>query len=434
MDSPIDPSTQTWSTTPDALLIRIFEYGALLALHDRDLPFAILVTHICRRWRSLVLLSPSVWCKIPIHHRRAGLTKFLLNHVGATAPISVSIHVDAEDKPYGPQEKDLRLVFAHANSKRITALYVRVHRGGSRTYIGGLLGGRAETRQLPALEHLELISAAPDGGNGLSHPLSVEPGPWPLRSLVLHRADSYYRSKLLTGLTRLTWAILVNYIPPLSYATLRDLAVACPALEYLKLDGVFPILSEGVSYPKLHWDSLHTLELTMDENPTSKTALVNNTKYVSTFLSLFSVPAARVFAFESGWPVAWVEIWNALPALERTLPAIRTLRLSVTTDDYTPDASPALYDAFAQLRCLTLACSAKQLRLFLRPWLARSRAAAPGTGWPHLELLTLRLADGGAGAVDREIADGVALIASAHKAARGAFAVFWDTAYVRSVP
>lgn len=418
---------QTWSTTPDTLLIRIFEYGALAALHDRDLPFAILATHICRRWRSLALLSPSVWCKLPVHPRRAGLTKFLLNHVGTTAPITISIHVGAGGSAHGQQNKDLKLVFAHA--RRIAGLYVRVHRGASGFFVAGLFSGPARL-ELPALEHLELISATPDGNDQLSIPLFVE-STFPLRSVVLYRADFWCRSEIFTGLTRLTWAIHVSRIPPLSYASLRDLALACPALEHLKLDGVFPILSEGVSYPKLHWDSLHTLELAMDQTPTSEKALANHPRYAADFLALFSLPAVRVFAFASGWCVAWAEFWRALPVLARTLPALRTLRLAATTHDDVSDASPALFAAFAQLRCLTLAARPRQLRAFLRPWIA---SAVAGTGWPDLELLTLRRADGGAGAVDRGIADDVALIESMHKAARTSFEVFWDTGYVRPIP
>lgn len=399
-----------WSNAPDLILIRIFELSAQAALQDRGLPFAILASHVCKHWRTVITSSRYVWCTIPVHPLRPGLTQFFLSLAGTDGPLHVCLHMN------GDVYNDLRFILMHA--ERVKELHLRAYHGLS-FGVQNLVLKLGQTIQLPALKHLELVSTSPDDDLSATPILLYKKPLLQLNSVVINRASFHWNPpRLLTGLTHLTWAIPIKYIVPLSYASLRDVALACPALEYLKLDGVFPILTQGVSYPKMNWPALRTLEFTMDRNPTTEKAAACDPAYLSDFFSLFSVPAVRTFTFESDWQVAWEGLWSALPVLKSAFSSILTLRLSlmITTNGSTPDVYPGLFSAFPDLRYLTItAPDDRTFQACLHPWIAHL-VDDTGTGWPKLELLTLRttaVTHCGSGAADEgSTRDAVDLIES----------------------
>lgn len=64
--SPIsDPSTLI-QKLPSELLGMVFESGTGLTVLEPGLPFIVVVSHVCRRWRDVAHSTPDAWCSVPM--------------------------------------------------------------------------------------------------------------------------------------------------------------------------------------------------------------------------------------------------------------------------------------------------------------------------------------------------------------------------------
>lgn len=110
------PSTRSdWHDLPEKVLVRLFEYGTSGALKDAGLPFALLVSQVCKKWRSTAARTPSVWCTIPVQPSRNGLLEHFLERAGAALPLDLCFHLNDRDAIEG-NVVSLALSQAHCSS------------------------------------------------------------------------------------------------------------------------------------------------------------------------------------------------------------------------------------------------------------------------------------------------------------------------------
>ncbi|KIP11745.1 hypothetical protein PHLGIDRAFT_114320, partial [Phlebiopsis gigantea 11061_1 CR5-6] len=288
----VAPGATKAPMTPYVVLTRVFEIGACATLHERGLPFALLVSQVCRHWRNVATHAPSVWCAIPVHPLRGGLTGHFISRAGLCTSLSLYFHVVSEWN----LDKTLDFLFRAVHVPRIRELRIHVyHRSTSVSVFIWRLG---RTIDLPRLAHLELSWSQEAEGHYLGNlpPLLNTNPSADLTSVVLRGALFPLQSLALRNMKSLTLAAPSQVIAPLSYADFRDLLSACPALEHLKLDGLFPVLTHGVQYPTIALPTLAALELVMKHDRTPVVALKNDPSYLADFFALLSAPSAHTLA------------------------------------------------------------------------------------------------------------------------------------------
>lgn len=65
----LDPPTAI-QKLPNEMLAAVFEAGARITLQDGGLPFILVVSHVCRHWRTTAYSFSDAWCYIPVHLER----------------------------------------------------------------------------------------------------------------------------------------------------------------------------------------------------------------------------------------------------------------------------------------------------------------------------------------------------------------------------
>ncbi|GJE86240.1 hypothetical protein PsYK624_023200 [Phanerochaete sordida] len=369
------PSTRSvWYNLPELVFLVIFEQATRDTIKEDGLPFALLVSHVCKGWRTIVALSPSVWCAIPIHPARPGLLEYFMERVGVALPLDICFHIK-------DRRTDVRPVLALGMSQpeRIRELYL-CGQDGTAVF---LFISQIRYMNLPSLAHFEISlpkSTNPRNLGPLPDILNYRP-PATLSSVALEGVSFHFQSAMLKGLTRLTLSCLPRTFAAPSYVAFRDLLLSSPALEYLKLDHVFPLLTQEIDYGEITLPSLHALALVMS----------HDRSYVSDFFAILSAPNIRTFSFETSWPVTAAGFDDALRILRASFERLHTLRLALLTPYLLDDrgVTPSLFAAFPELRALTLTAHSDRVVLhYLEPWIV---ATIEGSViWPELELLTVR--------------------------------------------
>lgn len=93
---------------------------------------------------------------------------------------------------------------------------------------------------------------------------------------------------LLRGLTRLTLADLPRGLSNPSYVTFRTSYCPCRQLEYLKLDGVFPVVVQEFEYGGITLSAL---------------VIDHDSSYVGDFFLIFCAPHTHTPSFETSRPI-----------------------------------------------------------------------------------------------------------------------------------
>ena len=363
-----------WYNMPELVLLLIFEQGARNTLHDDGLPFALRVSHVCRSWRIIAAQSPSVWCSIPVHPRRPGLLEFFLERGRSELSLDLCFHIKSSRTI-----AEETLVLGLSQPERVR----EVHLCAQHSFAVFLYISHLRRISLPRLAHFEinLAKTAYKGSLGPLPPILNDGPPATLSSVALQGVSFPFQSIMLKELTSLTLADLPRGLASPSYVSFRDLLLASPRLEYLKLDRVFPVLMREIDYGAIELSTLHTLELVMEHDDT----------YIPDFFTILCVPNIRTLSFQSAWPVTCEGFEEALRIIRATFESLHTLRLALLTTHMPRDdgVQPILFDAFPELRCFTLtAHSDRVVEHYLQPWIA---ATTEGSNiWPKLELLTVR--------------------------------------------
>ena len=373
-----------WATAPEVLLVLLFEHGTRAALQDDGLPFPIRVSHVCRYWRFVATSTPAVWTGVPVHPLRSGLAQFFFERLGDYLPVDLSIHIRSE------RNADATIAFVLQQHERVRDVYLRAH-GNPAVFI---FISRIRSISLPRLRHFEINLTKNPKGGALGHlPAILDGEPsTTLDSVALRGACFDYHSPMLKGLTRLTLGDLPRRMAAPSYATFRDLLTASPRLTYLKLDDVFPVLTEAIDYGAIELPHLQVLELVMERDST----------YVLDFFTVLSLPQIDTLSFESPWQITWEGFEMSFPLLQATFPSVRTLRLSATGQPgfHNAGVRPELFGIFPRLEYLTLAAyDDKIIHYYLQPWIAVMQGhleddplkQGPSPVWPGLQLLTVRV-------------------------------------------
>lgn len=363
-----------WYNLPEVILLLVFERGTRDTLHDDGLPFALLVSHVCRSWRVIAARSPSVWCAIPVHPRRLGLLEFFLARGGRELPLDLCFHIKSQR---AVAQEILTLGLSQPDRVREIHLCAR-HGFAVFLYISHL-----RHMSLPRLRHFEidLAKTANKGSVGPLPSILNDDPPATLFSVALQGVSFHFQSMMLKGLTSLTLADLPRGLSAPSYVAFRDLLLASPDLEYLKLGQVFPVLTQIIDYGKIELPSLHTLELVVERDDIC----------VSDLFTILCAPNIRTLSFESASPRVWDGFDASLRVLRAASGGLRALRLSVLTSRLRRRGGvpSRFFRAFPALRALTLtAHSDHVVQHYLQPWIAAT--AARGAIWPQLALLTVR--------------------------------------------
>ncbi|KAI0348116.1 hypothetical protein BDW22DRAFT_1350266 [Trametopsis cervina] len=365
---------------PAEILVLIFEEGGRLTLQDDHLPFAVLATHVCRLWRRVALNTSSVWCSIPVHPLRPGLTEHFLSRSGRL-PLDVCLHF----KKVLKTESALATIFEHR--RRWVNFYLRAGNGGGMYLVIQRL--RAAGDSLPLLRHLGISVTAKPGTVGRVPEIFPDGDrPRGLESITMHGTSCDFRSPIFSGLTHLNLSFFPRSMGIPKYATFAELFRSAQHLTHLKLAGVFPNLTEGREYAEIELPALHTLELVMKQDE----------DYVPLFFSIICAPALQVLRFESRWVTTWSGFGYCVPIVSAKFAHLHTLSLVMATPGVSEDMvmKPEMFMCFPELRVLTLSAfhDYTLMHCFVKPWIAMYGAHEhaflsiyEGTVFPKLDLL-----------------------------------------------
>lgn len=367
---------------PTEIFVRIFECGGRATLHNDGLPFAVLVSHVCRYWRRIATGTPSVWCHVPVHPLRVGLTEYFLEN-SATMPLEIYLHFT---KILNAKEAML-LLLEHRH--RWASISLRAGNGTGVFLVVSTL--RAAEDWMRQLRHFEISVIGKPGTVGRLPELFRDTPPRSLQSVRMHGVSFNLRSAIftLTNLTHLDLSFLPRDMGTPTFTSFRDLFGTSSKLKYLKLAGVFPKLIDSVQYGEIDLPALEILELIMKQDE----------DYVPLFFSIICAPALKTLRFESKWNTTWDGFEQAIPIISAKFAGLQTLELFVATPvAFGKDICPDFFACFPELRVLALGAFHDYLLLsyILQPWIAvlggDQDDGAPlwDEVWPRLELLAIR--------------------------------------------
>ena len=379
------------STLPDELLAAISVEGAYATLQDDTLPLSLIVSHVCRRWRSVVCQTSAVWAFVPLWPGKKALASLFLERA-QDRQLDICIHAGSTIMKTGEVMNLVR-----ASSSLWRTLCIRVESASCAIFICSRL---RDFPEMPLLRHFEMHVPAPAREldmNGLLLPIFAEdvaPGSqrmhWPLlERIVLVGASFAFWSSMFRGLRSLTLAHLPSVFSTPNYVQFRELLEMSPGLQHLKLVGVHVDVYTG--YEVVTLPCLRVLELVVRQDKT----------YVPVLFKIIKAPMLEELSFESGWAVTWDGFDEAVPIVVESYKQLRVLRLNITRSFIFQDRgiTSRLFGAFPSLQEFTLnVLEDAQAQYFLQPWLAALRRMtdrrSPGViykeVWPCLQLLTVR--------------------------------------------
>lgn len=377
--SDITPSSEGQvhiNVLPDELLVIIFEQGGRFTLGDiyNAVPLAILVAHVCKRWRQIAFDTPSVWRTVPIvNPSNLSLPKMFIDKSGLY-PLDVFLHA----KNLGTSTA-MKTILMH--SHRWRGLYIRV----ASAPLLFIVVSHLRNAIAPQLRRFELYIDAQPKSVGLL-PAMFNGNPPKITSLRLEGGTCDFRSQLLCGLTNLTLARFPRGMGHPSHTTFRDILAASPRLLHLTLDGVLPRLALDIEYDEIEVPNLLSLTLTIPQGYEA----------VQQLFSVLVAPKLETMVYNSGWVTAFSMFDASLPVLAAKYASLRELHFTVAacTPLMGSTIDPYFFGAFPDLRSLVLNVFDDAHALyFIMPWI--------GVGdwvdgflrddiWPDFDLLMVR--------------------------------------------
>ncbi|KAF8837487.1 hypothetical protein BDN67DRAFT_972908 [Paxillus ammoniavirescens] len=198
------------SRLPDELLIIIFDCFITSSPPPDKFPFAVsvptLLSHVSRRWRTIISMTPSFWTQVPISPYQSARTLQSFLHHSLPLPISVTVYqwprglADIHRRTLSDQ---LERLTAKADRERIHGL--RIEGDSADHVIGTFLDPRRSGRYFPALRRISLSRAT----NWMAWRFFDDGSAPVLKSLVLEDStmNSFSNLRLRTpqSLTTLVW-------------------------------------------------------------------------------------------------------------------------------------------------------------------------------------------------------------------------------------
>ncbi|KAI0783405.1 hypothetical protein C8Q75DRAFT_810989 [Abortiporus biennis] len=377
---------------PVELLVCIFDYGGLMTLQESDsrrTAFIVRISLVCKRWRTVIFSTPSVWRNIPIFDpSNLVFTRTFIDKSDGY-PLNIFVHA----KGNGVSET-LQMLGEH--SSRWSSLFIRVASAPC------LFLAMSSLRKLPApkLNRLEIYVDALPSSVGQIPPIflsntssesSQQPSLGQLTTLRLDGTSFDFKCSLMHGLTSLSLSRLPREMGQPNYIVFRDLLSSSPKLTHLALDGVFPRLLPDIEYEDIHPPSLISLELT----------IIPGNDYIQQFFQILNLPLLKSFSYTSGWNIAWDHFEFGLPVLSKKFNnRLEELKLLVaTTEVFAEDGIDTdFFFAFPNLKYFNLsAFNDAAIAYFIRPWVECTMDPRPRDGstgqsvvWGNLALLTIR--------------------------------------------
>ncbi|KIJ10712.1 hypothetical protein PAXINDRAFT_16320 [Paxillus involutus ATCC 200175] len=293
------------SRLPDELLIIIFGYLTTSSSPPDQFPFALsvpmLLSHVSRRWRTIISTTPSMWIKVPISPFQPGHTlRSFLRH-SLPLPISVTVYPWPQGHPYIrfrtlAHQFEL-LLREEEDRERIHDLRIE---DSANNVIGKLVDRHPRPRfHFPALRHVSLCGARDwrascffDDGNA---PV--------LKSLVLENATMNYVTNLLLH-------------PPQRLTTLVWKCSSSSTIDGLWLSVPIELFSHFVaSFPSLTALELHGPVVVTEDNQADPT-LLHYLRAIShrTVTLLTEIKSLRI-AHPFTLPTSPLELFRRLPSL-----------------------------------------------------------------------------------------------------------------------
>ncbi|KAJ3482947.1 hypothetical protein NLI96_g6626 [Meripilus lineatus] len=392
---------------PDEILVLVFEQSSYYIVTGTDrhsqadkktvvpnaqgggttrdpLPLAILVAHVCQRWRRIAFGTPLVWRTVPIvNPKNKKLLKMFLDHSGVY-PLDIFLHA----KNLGTSDAMTTIL---EQSHRWNGLYIRV---ASAPFLFVVIN-HLRHAIAPRLRRFELyIDAQPKSVGHL--PPIFNHHPPDLHTLRLEGGTFDFRSSIMCGLTSLTLARFPRGMGQPSHTTFRDILAASPHLLHLSLDGVLPRLAVDIQYDEIEVPTLESLTLT----------LYQGCDTIEQLFAVLVVPRLRTLIYNSGWTVAFSYFDASLPILAAKYGSLQELHFTIACETPLLDqgVDPLFFCAFPNLRSLVLnVFDDAYAAYFVLPWIEASHSGGGHLTegvWPKFDLLTVRAPYDNDGSVD----------------------------------
>ncbi|EIW81166.1 hypothetical protein CONPUDRAFT_165380 [Coniophora puteana RWD-64-598 SS2] len=389
---------------PDELLLAIFEWGQTshrylvedLSVHLRPLAYRWeeVLSHVCSRWRTVVLCAPLMWNFIRIMPDQSIERTIAYVDRSGNCPLHIEVNTsrcdDCSVAPGGILQH-IDAIYASIGRWHRLSLYANQRK------MTRALATKISAMELPVLTHVDMSSECCwDGPSQLSQMFTGAPR---LAVLDLECISNFNWNFGALGLSSLTLraSVFTDYPALMDWDTLRGLLSTVPQLEYLRLSG--PVIDfESV------WGSpqLRTVEV-----PSLETMIVDTYEgwngYHWYLFRGISAPQLRHLHIllenyqNSEAPIVDMLSQFSNPGGGPKFPLLRTLVLGGVTDSHLP-AELFVY-RFPQVSSLTLA--GNDVRNFADALLAATRLAesipldrrgrsVPGVGaWSQLRRVTL---------------------------------------------
>ncbi|CAL1694377.1 unnamed protein product [Somion occarium] len=364
---------------PDKILVTIFEFGSRITLQNSRLPFTILASHVCRRWRNVTHMTPSVWRSISIvDPLNLTVPRFCLEKAGGE---ELEFYLHARDNR---NIDALDLLKEHSN--RLYSLSIRAD-----TPLA-LFVTFAQLRiavNAPCLKRLEVYVNA----NVRQLPDIFMDRPPALSHVRLEGSTFGFGSGLMRGLTSLILTRRPSGLTLPSYQAFSEMLLASPELTHLTLDGVLPDIQLDTECIQIELLSLVSLELTIPPHYES----------IDGIFDIITAPNLRKLKYSSNWEPAWMALDLVLPVLAAKFSGLQEFHVAITSSEAFKEHSwvdSLLFRAFPELRVFILdAFDDSHIRYFLQVWAeygTEGNAVLDWEGiyfemlWPKLELLVVR--------------------------------------------
>ncbi|KIK91558.1 hypothetical protein PAXRUDRAFT_625242 [Paxillus rubicundulus Ve08.2h10] len=242
---------------PEELLTIIFDCLITSSPPLNKFPFAVsvptLLSHVSRRWRTIISTTPSMWTQVPISPFQSIHTLRSFLHHSSPLPISVTAYQWPLDHPYippGTMTDQLNLLLgAEADRERIYVLRVEATAPSdfSDSVIRAFVGERTRpVVHFPALRHVSLNGALRGMWFG-SHFFDTGNAPalnsFVLNDIAVNRFTRPPRFELQApqSLTTLVWkrstSTVVGDYRAVPIGKFRDIVSTFPSLTALELHG-----------------------------------------------------------------------------------------------------------------------------------------------------------------------------------------------------
>ncbi|KAJ3556697.1 hypothetical protein NM688_g1883 [Phlebia brevispora] len=368
---------------PDELLRLIFTHVAcqptpednVLAhmsfANRKDAPAPIVLASVSRRWRNLVISSPTLWTRIYLSPWQPRYWSQLAIARSGSAPLDITLDCCIDSTPY-PEVLDQLLDVVLPEVERWEGIGVVAHHCFSLAYVGRLFSDL----HAPILRRLRLslTGKGPPGDQSVVVPNLFRRGAPRLSHVYLYSVGlPWDSSTLLCGLTCLDLRWMWNETK-LTYDQFRSILAACPDLKQLVLRGQYVDLQAAIHTEPLCVPSLRYLEISG-----------NN---VSRMCSILVAPGLHTLYLANVDEAEFRELMQLFQGFPQRIkhPALRSLRLFNVR---TTQPSAGFLEAISTVEEFTIIHSDAARFLPLLRGQQGSGETGPSVILPKLKTLTL---------------------------------------------